>query len=375
MLVRIALVVATLAGGRSLPSEPAQVSASGSARASGPRQYTLRDVGLNGTGASLGAVGLSDSGFLVASEGARGRHTAPRGYRLVLGGRADAGSMLLPGSSSWVGCSAVDVNDAGTFVGSFGEEPGAAFLTRGYRWKDGVIEELFTPLGQRAFPSALNEAGWIVGTAGIQPAGTPGAVLWDPELGARFVADLTRAVDINDRLQVVGYRNDAAGTPRAFLWEEGELVALGSLDPRGLGAVYPRALDEQGRVVGVSLVRGREHAFLWTRAGGMRELLGPTAGRALGGACALDLNEHGWVIGYAATARGSAAVRWAPDGSVSELAALVPALGAGSLRALRIDAAGRIAGTLTGEAGARTVLLTPLQPSAPPAPAMGLLGR
>lgn len=379
MLVRIALAALILAS----PSTRVGGSATSPDRsgtgAAGPRQYALRDVGLHGVGAPLGGLGLSDAGFLVASEGARGAHTAPRGFRRTLVAAGGDDDVLVPECPTWVGCSAVDVNASGTFVGSFSEEVGAPFLTRGYRWKDGVIDELFTPLGQRAFPGALNDGGWIVGQAGIQPEGSPGAVLWDPGLGATFVADLTHAVDVNERVQVVGYRNDSSGTARGFLWDAGELVPLGSLDPRGLGAVFPRAIDEHGRVVGVSLVRGREHAFLWTRETGMRELRGPSWGQPLGGVGALDVNTDGWVIGFAATTDGMAAVRWSPEGEVVELAALVPRLrapGAGSFRALRIDASGRIAGTLTNETGTRTVLLTPRAASAAPvAGAMGLIRR
>ncbi len=343
-------------------------------------QYVLTDAGASGLGSAIGHAGLSDTGFVTGSLAGHGR-PAPVGYRWSPA-RAEAAAVLVPDRETWTGSSAVDVNDSGTFVGCFGEGQGAAFLSRGYRWRDGVTEELVTPLGQRAFPTAINDAGWIVGYAGIQPAGTPGAVIWDPELEASFVADLTLAVDINASGQVVGTRNDTSGTARGFVWERGELIALGSLDPRGLGAVYPKAIDDQGRVVGTSLIRGREHAFLWTRAGGMRELFGPrgAAGESPLDVAALDINAAGWVVGYAPTARGASAVLWAPDGSVRELQPLVPELaGAGParLRAQRINAAGQIAGLLESEGGVRTVLLTPAPKtaSAKPTGAVGLLAH
>jgi len=327
------------------------------------RKYSVTDVGVESAGTATGPAGLSDTGFLAGSQAARGDRLAPVGFRRSPGATSGVGAIVVPDRSTWVGSTAVDVNDSGTFVGSFAEEPGATFLSRGYRWKDGVIEELLTPLGQRAFPTAINDAGWIVGYAGIQPPGTPGAVLWDPELRASFVGDLTRAVDVNSRNQVVGYKNDASGAARAFVWDAGELVPLGSLDPRGLGAVYPKAIDAHGRVVGVSLVRGREHAFVWTKKGGMSELLGARSGQLSLDAAALDINDDGWVVGYAPTAHGRSAVLWGPDGAVNELAGLVPALatpGSGTFRALRINSAGQIAGTLENADGSRTVLLTPL---------------
>ena len=136
------------------------------------RPYTLTDVGVNDAGEATGPVGLSDSGLVAGSLIPRDKRTAPVGYRWTPGEGSRAPRVLVPERAHWTGSSVVDVNDAGTLVGSFALESGS--LTHGYRWRDGGIEELLTPLGLRAFPTALNDAGWIVGYAGIQPPGTPG---------------------------------------------------------------------------------------------------------------------------------------------------------------------------------------------------------
>jgi probable HAF family extracellular repeat protein len=320
------------------------------------RTFALTELDAARPGAGRSEAGLSDTGWVVGvqadRDGAQAFAREPR-----------TGALERVAPPSAATSSAVDVNASGTVVGCFSDDPGSPFLTRGFRYRDGVVAELLSPLGERAFPCALNDAGWIAGYAASQAPCTPGALLWDPELTPRFIADLTRAVDVNARNQVVGYREDAHGIARAFLWEAGELVALGSLDPRGEGAVIPRALDGAGRVVGTSRVRGRERAFVWTRAEGMRELAVP---RVLGpgaGAIALDLNDSGWIVGQGAGPAGSSALLWDPEGCVHELGTLVPGLDArtrASLRPLRLDARGRVLASLSAAGGARLVLLAPL---------------
>src|SRR5262245_16397554 len=147
MSVRIALAALAIAVPTSSVRSPSE-----------SRQYALTDAGTNEPGSAIGFAGLSETGFVTGSLSARGRH-APLGYRWSPAGSEPA-FVLVPDRDSWAGSSAVDVNASGTFVGCFGEGEGSTFLSRGYRWKDGVTEELFTPLGQRAFPSAINDAGW-----------------------------------------------------------------------------------------------------------------------------------------------------------------------------------------------------------------------
>ncbi|MBI5433194.1 MAG: hypothetical protein HZA52_10225 [Planctomycetes bacterium] len=357
MFERCALVAAALLAGSALPAH-AQFT-----------QYTITNVGDAVPGSAVGVAGLSDTGFVTGWVFTSGPLFDSMGFRW------SPRRTVVPAPPAgivWQGFEVVDVNDAGTFVGSFGELSG--FLARGFRWRAGVSEEFLTPLGFRAFPTAINDAGWIVGYAGAQPAGTPGAVVWDPMLTPSFVADLGRATDINDHEQIVGYRVDAAGVPRGFLYDHGALIPLGSLDPTGQGAVFPRALDNHGRVVGTSSIGGHEHAFLWTAANGMTELPDLGIQHFPFNVAALDINDAGWIVGYAPNSNGQADVLWNPGGAVVDLEPLIPDIGPSGnwqnlLSALRVNAAGQIAGFASHVPSSfqgRTVLLTPaaLQASA-----------
>lgn len=333
------------------------------------RQYTLTNVdsvtnvGGAPQGSAVGVAGLSDTGFVTSwvinfsgPLGSTGFRWSPRG---TLVPEAPAGVV-------WLGFNAVDVNDAGTFIGSYGDLAPSTLL-RGYRWKAGVTEELLTPLGLRAFPTAINDEGWIIGYAGVEPVDTPGAVVWSPDLVPRFVADLKRVNDINKHGQIVGFSLDANDVAMGYLYEQGRLIPLGSLDPLGHGSVIPRAINDRGQVVGISMVNGREHAFLWTAATGMTELPDLGIQHFPFNVAALDIDDSGVIIGYAPNENGQTSVLWGPDGSVVELDPLCPDVGldknwAGWVTALRINAAGQIAGFSPHKPSdyqARTVLLTP----------------
>lgn len=325
-------------------------------------QYTITNVGGSQPGTAVGVAGLSDTGMVTGWVITSGGPFSSYGFRW------SPGLFLLPdppAGVAWTAFATYDVNNAGAFVGFFGDL--GSSLTRGFRWENGVSTEVFTPLGFRAFPTAINNAGWIVGYAGAQPGGTPGAVMWTPALAPSFVADLSRATDINDHGQIVGWRDDAGGVARGFLYDHGSLTPLGTLDPNAAGNVYPAAIDEHGRVVGISEINGEEHAFLWSSATGMTELPG------LGGAhfppdvAALDINDAGLVLGYAPTSQGQVDVIWSPDGTPTELDPLIPDVGPGKswpnmLASLHINDAGQISGFAANSIlnfQTRTVLLTP----------------
>ncbi|MEQ1894927.1 MAG: hypothetical protein ABL998_20485 [Planctomycetota bacterium] len=327
-------------------------------------QYTITETSGSQPGDALGTVGLSDTGFLCASmndPALEAFRWSPRGGVVM---RPPA-----PTGLTWGDTTAVNVNDVGTVVGFFGTDIGGFSLTRGYRWQAGVSAELLDPTGNRAFPQAINAEGWIVGYAGGHAAGTPGAVIWAPDLRPSFVDGLDRATDINDAGLLVGYRRDLTPpyTTHGYLRDSrrrGGLVSLGTLDPRGVGDVVPLAIDSLGRVVGWSKINGRQHAFLWTSSTGMRELPGPAAPQP-SDVSAVDINDAGWILGYAPTAQdGRAVVLWSPDGAVHEVEPLISDLGPGhSWERLwdiqRINSSGQLAGSALRAGAIRHVLLTP----------------
>ncbi|HUU98162.1 MAG TPA: hypothetical protein VM487_20715 [Phycisphaerae bacterium] len=67
--------------------------------------------------------------------------------------------------------------------------------------------------------------------------------------------------DVNSAGQVVGFSNNAQGRHRAFLWEDGEMTDLGTLG--GLRS-WGTAINEAGLVVGsAELPNGYRHAVIW----------------------------------------------------------------------------------------------------------------
>jgi probable HAF family extracellular repeat protein len=305
-------------------------------------QYTITDVSGPQSISAIGSAGLSNSGNVVgwchANDGPFpeiGFLSSPRGFLLP----------TAPSGAAWVSFTADDVNDAGTFIGSFGTS--GTGLTRGYRCFEGVSVELLTPQGNRAYPHAINTAGWIVGMAGAWPGGTHAALMWDPDLNASWLPGFDDPSDINDRGQVVGGRIEANGNETGFLFDNGNLIPLGSLDPTNTGNVFARAIDGFGNVVGVSVVATHDHAFFWNASTGMTELPGLGINAFPHNVGAIDINDSGWIVGYAPDLLGQTDVLWAPDHTVRALRPLIPDFGPTknwvNMTALRVNASGQIA--------------------------------
>ena len=206
-----------------------------------------------------------------------------------------------------------------------------------------------------------------------QPAGSRGcerhsqrqtrAVLWRPGPGMQSLGTLggdeSRAFDINDATQVVGFSQTADGMtmpssgPQAEAWRisapwvarpvgraasarparswasarrrratwrrfsgpGGE--ACGALEPEGGEYLFATAYNTHRRVVGITFSGGEieDLPFLWTSGSGMRLL--PTLGGPLGQA--QDLNEFGQIVGTTRTSLNDIrATLWTPiDGPLA----------------------------------------------------------
>lgn len=339
------------------------------ARAQHPH-YTITNVSEAVDGGAIGLAGISDTGYVTGWISLAGPGNGDSGFRWSARGTSIPQAPL---GTPWLTFNTVDVNDFGATIGWFGTGS-SSWMSRGFRWQSGAAVELVSPLGWNAFPTAINAAGWVVGYSGFQIGVSPGAVMWDPQGTASFVADLRQAFDINASGQIVGFRPDASGVARAFLYDQGVLTPLGTLDPQDKGDVYPRAINDHGVVVGTSRFGGREHAFRWTAATGMVELPDLGVSAFPFNVAALDVNDSGWIVGYAPNGTSQATVVWAPDGTIAELEPLVPDAGPGTnwsgfVDASRINAAGQLVGfspNAPANQETRTILLTPTTLTAAP---------
>jgi probable HAF family extracellular repeat protein len=60
-------------------------------------------------------------------------------------------------------------------------------------------------------------------------------------------AALTTAFGVNDRAQVVGYSQDAAGAIHAYLWDKGRFT---NIDVPGASVTQPIDINDRGQIVG-----------------------------------------------------------------------------------------------------------------------------
>lgn len=184
----------------------------------------------------------------------------------------------LPGDTSGA---ATAINDKGQVVGISGicdQAVGRFTAAHAVLWENGGVTDIGN-LGSDAWntPMAINQQGDIVGFAG-QPGDDPDnpqlhAFLWTrqdriQDLGALPGDVYSEAHGINERRQVVGISCDAAGSCRAFLWQNGVMTDLNTLVAPGYTDVLTTAQDinDLGEITGRAFDpdTGERPAFLAT---------------------------------------------------------------------------------------------------------------
>lgn len=157
------------------------------------------------------------------------------------------------------------------------------------------ITDLGTLGGPSSSANHINDYGQVVGES-VLPNGQTRAfvyaegVMWD--LGTLEGGNYSTASGINNRGQVVGTASTSSGTNHAFMFSEGIMRDLGTL---GGSSSSANAINDQGIVVGeASLPDGKLRAFVYAQ-GAMTDL-GTFGGNY---SSALGINNWNQIIGVA----------------------------------------------------------------------------
>jgi probable HAF family extracellular repeat protein len=240
-----------------------------------------------------------------------------------------------------------DINEWGHVVGSWSPTE-LGNIINGFLWIGGRLTDLPTLGGSSTIPIAINNRGQVVGGSDLDFAvGGAHAFLWqrgemidlDPE---GELGTLSIATGINDRGQIIGWSwGPTCGCgSQAFFWDNGVLTRL----TLGGASSFPFAINQRRQVVGASeTAAGDFHAFLWFK-GDIIDLgtLGGSLSEATG------INDRGQVIGFSETATGDFHAFLWERGVMTDLGPL--ALVGSSFRVGDINNFGQIVGMSGGHA-------------------------
>lgn len=200
------------------------------------------------------------------------------------------------------------INNEGQVVGTnnYAGMPARAFRWDGTNYET-VGESICGGLTCESLAEDINNNGQIVGISG-------NAFLWEDstttQLGS-LGGEFTWALSVNDQSQVVGYGKTPDGLDHAFLWENGQILDLGTLCVNNEIESLATDINNQGQAVGWSeTTNGNVHLFLWE--GGKMKDLGIKISRQR----AIDINDQGQII--AQTGENNTSLLW-ENGEVREL--------------------------------------------------------
>jgi probable HAF family extracellular repeat protein len=208
------------------------------------------------------------------------------------------------------------INESGQIAGTARLASGE---DRAFLWQDGLMTNLGTLGGNKSEGYGINASGEVVGIAWVASGAYHGFVSTNgamTDMGG-FGADSHRGRAINDLGQATGTAAlpEAGAGARAFLWPSMiQLGTFGGLHSEGL------AIDQSGHIAGRAMNAANEYrAFLWQ--GGSLINLGTlgTESQAYG------INESGQVVGWSRlTTGGQRAFIW-ESGVMTDLNTLLPA--------------------------------------------------
>lgn len=233
----------------------------------------------NGTMLDIGTLGGPDSvGLYINEDGHIGGASFTTDFRdpatemppvepFLWDGRETRGLGSLGGAYGQVW----GLNNRDQVIGnsSTADAPGACqFVQLGchaFLWERGVLKDLGTLGGTFSFPIVINEEGDVAGAANTANDATVRAVRWRngviKDLGGVGSDACSFAWGENNKGQIVGISVpmcDLALAPRAFLWEDGEMIDLNSKIPSdsNFQLVYAEAINERGEITGIGVPHG-----------------------------------------------------------------------------------------------------------------------
>lgn len=258
----------------------------------------------DGGRADSSAFGINDLGEIV------GFATDADGFRAALWPRQNDPVKLrmLDDGSDFISY-AYAINNYGLIVGGVTYRPAQLQLPAYWPTLDTIVVLNDLPL---EYPTGLfisvNDHGEAVGLLRNAVDDLPRGFRWTQDGGLALLEDLpggaleSRANDINDLGQIVGYSNGPDGD-RAVIWDpQRGLLNLGALprdddqDPYS----HARGINNYGTVVGETLIDGGLTGFVWDFRNGMRDLrtLATADSAPIAIESARAINDDGVIVAY-----------------------------------------------------------------------------
>jgi uncharacterized membrane protein len=225
------------------------------------------------------------------------------------------GSARTLAASNVLRCFVRGFNDSGQFA--------ASSDTTVLRWDEsGNVITLDSNPSSYYYPSAMNNAGWVVGSK-QEDDNSSRALLWKPDgskTELQMVPEYTdsHALDINDGGWIVGYVSNGTQPGQihsvAVIWgPDGTARKLAAEDSTA------RSISNAGEIV----LTTRSGCFVCDTDGHVRRQLSALPGYAH--TLATEMNDRGEVVGWAITSESddatSHAVYWDPAGHIFDLGA------------------------------------------------------